>query len=544
MAEPPAPTGKARELWEEGTRSLKRGDVKDAVALYTQALELRRGDSRLLSNRSAAWLVLGDAESAFADAGKCIQSAPRWIKGYIRAAMALRLLDRHAEAVEYLDKAAMIQPLNQEVLTLRNCTESEGLFVDAISRVDSPRSPSPRRGREYYETLSRPSPETQRTLSELNEIITSHHSDRSPTKASPPGARRVCTDDGTAFTTFFTAPNLVRKANETSSQRQQPSFNTQVTSPCPQVIPPPELTETGILNSLRSDIDTSEITRDDVVATQQQHQRQQQQLLPSVPVDLPTVNISLLRIVSGILALIIPFLTTLACRDSHSALGVLVGCCSLWGVLLPAAIPESSDSNAKRGTRLGAVVQIIVILVAVGAAKSVIGDRSLKGVLVAIKRSRCAVLLLLLCGQHLFIANQVSGALRAVSGGITSGAAERLASWLTPGLIGNVLLIAITIFNWCSAMRSHPTPQVLLSTTSLLLVFLISNGLLASGIGHADSAVQQKYKQPPSEQTVAPLGLPPREWIWLAVVCHVAFFCYNSFSEKKKQKKKKNRPEP
>eukprot|EP01060_Flectonema_neradi_P002122 TRINITY_DN1128_c1_g1_i1.p1 TRINITY_DN1128_c1_g1~~TRINITY_DN1128_c1_g1_i1.p1 ORF type:complete len:546 (+),score=69.41 TRINITY_DN1128_c1_g1_i1:46-1683(+) len=510
MGEPPAPTGKAKELWEEGTRSLKRGDVRDAIALYTQALELRHGDSRLLSNRSAAWLVLGDAESSLADAEKCIQSAPRWVKGYVRAAMALRLLGRHPDAVHYLDKASMIQPLNQEVLTLRSCTESEGLFVDAISRVDSPRSPSPRRGREYYETLSRPSPETQRTLSEINNIIVSHNRDQStPTKASPPGARRVCTDDGTSFTTFFTAPNLVRRNNQPASQ-QPSSFSTQiyqVPSPCPPVVPPPELVGSGQLVTSRSDDQLDKLQTDVVGSSQSRN-----------PIDLPTVTISLTRIIASLLSLCVPVLSTLACRDSHALLSILVGFCSFWGVLLPAAIPESdTDPNAKRGTRLGTVVQIIIILVACAAAKSVVGDRSLKNIVSLVKRSRCALLLMALCGQHLFVSNHVSDSLRVVGGGVSPAAAARLASWLTPGLIANVVLIAVSVFSWCSAMRSHPTTQILISTSALLLVFLTSTGLIAAGIAHADGAVQQRHKQPASDKKVVPLGLPPREWIWLAV---------------------------
>ena len=65
----PANASRARKLVRHGNAAFSEGRYEEAVASYTQALELDRVEqSRVLSNRSAAYLAIKNAECALADA--------------------------------------------------------------------------------------------------------------------------------------------------------------------------------------------------------------------------------------------------------------------------------------------------------------------------------------------------------------------------------------------------------------------------------------------------------------------------------------------
>ena len=214
--DPPPLRGEVHSIWEDAGRAYHKGDMGRAAELYTQALRRRPGEPRLLGNRSAALLGMGDVAGALDDAVSCVRSHPLWAKGHVRAALAYRASGRHSEALEHLERAKATDPYNTEVLTLLTTTESESLYQHAITRVDSPRSPS--RSPEYYD-----------------KVRTSVRRKREPPTASPPptnpGGHRITCEDGTTFTTFFTSPKMVQR--EARSPRVIP------VAP-PQTVPDPE----------------------------------------------------------------------------------------------------------------------------------------------------------------------------------------------------------------------------------------------------------------------------------------------------------------
>ena len=78
-----------------------------------QAIELDASNHVYFSNRSAAYLSSGDAESALADADECIKLNPKFAKGYSRKGAALHALNKFNEAIDAYEEGLKIEPGNQ-----------------------------------------------------------------------------------------------------------------------------------------------------------------------------------------------------------------------------------------------------------------------------------------------------------------------------------------------------------------------------------------------------------------------------------------------
>ncbi|BDA51101.1 probable protein STIP1 homolog at C-terminar half [Coccomyxa sp. Obi] len=104
---------KATELRLAGNAEARGGDLRRAVELYTQGIELRppSGLHMLLSNRSGALLTLGDKSGALADANSAAMLAPPGFHtAYVRQVEACAALGRYREAAEALAAAAERDP--------------------------------------------------------------------------------------------------------------------------------------------------------------------------------------------------------------------------------------------------------------------------------------------------------------------------------------------------------------------------------------------------------------------------------------------------
>ena len=69
---------------EKGNKHLQAQEFDEAIAAYTEAINLDPKDHVFFSNRSAAYLSKGDAKSALSDAERCITLNGSWPKGYSR----------------------------------------------------------------------------------------------------------------------------------------------------------------------------------------------------------------------------------------------------------------------------------------------------------------------------------------------------------------------------------------------------------------------------------------------------------------------------
>lgn len=95
---------------EAGNKALQAGKFDEAIEAYSQAIAIDANDHVFYSNRSAAYLSKGDAESAFSDGVKCIEIKPSWPKGYSRKGAALHALRNYEEAKATYEAGLQIAP--------------------------------------------------------------------------------------------------------------------------------------------------------------------------------------------------------------------------------------------------------------------------------------------------------------------------------------------------------------------------------------------------------------------------------------------------
>ncbi|CAM9155146.1 unnamed protein product [Choristocarpus tenellus] len=103
----------------EGNAAFKAGKWTEAVQGYSRAIDLDPEDKASLvyySNRSAAYLKLGDAKSkALKDAEKCVKLAPEWSKAYSRLGAAQHALGRYDSAIQSLQAGLKLDPSNSSL---------------------------------------------------------------------------------------------------------------------------------------------------------------------------------------------------------------------------------------------------------------------------------------------------------------------------------------------------------------------------------------------------------------------------------------------
>lgn len=100
----------AEEFKEKGNEFLKKGDMENAVNMYSEGIKLDSNNYVLYSNRCTAYLQLKSFQKAFEDAQKVISLNSGWAKGYLRCGQALYGLGRLQEAIDMLNKGLGSNP--------------------------------------------------------------------------------------------------------------------------------------------------------------------------------------------------------------------------------------------------------------------------------------------------------------------------------------------------------------------------------------------------------------------------------------------------
>ena len=94
------------DLKAKANAAVTKSDFSTAVAHLTEALlEMQPGAKELWSNRAFALSAMGKHKEALVDAQRCIDMAPTFSKGYLRAGRALIALGRHSDATNLLEDA-------------------------------------------------------------------------------------------------------------------------------------------------------------------------------------------------------------------------------------------------------------------------------------------------------------------------------------------------------------------------------------------------------------------------------------------------------
>jgi len=100
----------------KGNALFKNGKTKEAIEMYTKAIEVDGSNHIYYSNRSAAYLKQGYAEKALADATKCIELNPDFDKGYSRKGAALQALKEYDDSIEAYEVGIAKHPENKQLL--------------------------------------------------------------------------------------------------------------------------------------------------------------------------------------------------------------------------------------------------------------------------------------------------------------------------------------------------------------------------------------------------------------------------------------------
>lgn len=100
---------------DEGNKFYKLKQYRQALPLYTQAIEFQPNVAAYYGNRSACYMMLGQYKEALEDARKAISIDPKYVKGYIRVAKCFIALGDLAAANSALLKVKELDPDNPAI---------------------------------------------------------------------------------------------------------------------------------------------------------------------------------------------------------------------------------------------------------------------------------------------------------------------------------------------------------------------------------------------------------------------------------------------
>ena len=150
----------AAECKAKGNACLSAKDYNTAIQWYTAAIEKDGTNHVYYSNRSAAYLNLGNGAAALTDAESCIKVKGDWAKGYSRKGAALHKLNKMKEAIAAYEQGLKIDPSNAAL--------KQGLA--AAQKAAQPKMPNPF-GPDMYSKLQS-NPTTAQWLSDPNYVNT------------------------------------------------------------------------------------------------------------------------------------------------------------------------------------------------------------------------------------------------------------------------------------------------------------------------------------------------------------------------------------
>mmetsp|Transcript_45560 Transcript_45560/g.142692 ORF Transcript_45560/g.142692 Transcript_45560/m.142692 type:complete len:327 (-) Transcript_45560:302-1282(-) len=98
----------------EGNDHFRAKRFPEAIAAYSEAINLSPDDHTFYSNRSAAYAAIGEWENAAADGQNCITKNREWIKGYFRLATAQQNMGQYQDAIDTLTRGKALADLPKQ----------------------------------------------------------------------------------------------------------------------------------------------------------------------------------------------------------------------------------------------------------------------------------------------------------------------------------------------------------------------------------------------------------------------------------------------
>lgn len=100
---------------DEGNEQYKAKEYREALKLYTQAIELCPDCAAYYSNRSACYMMLGKYNEALNDAREAVRLDKNFVKGYVRVAKCNIALGDANAALSVLRQAGELEPNNKAI---------------------------------------------------------------------------------------------------------------------------------------------------------------------------------------------------------------------------------------------------------------------------------------------------------------------------------------------------------------------------------------------------------------------------------------------
>lgn len=126
---------KASACKEAGNQAYKIGDNAAAIKAYSEAIKFSDADHTIYSNRSAAYLSVGQHKQAIADAKKCIELKSDFAKGYVRLGQAYQSAKMFTDAVVAFHQGLAQDPHNKQLM--KGVSESNVAEEAAIKAAKS-----------------------------------------------------------------------------------------------------------------------------------------------------------------------------------------------------------------------------------------------------------------------------------------------------------------------------------------------------------------------------------------------------------------------
>lgn len=113
----------AAQKKEEGNAFFKEDKFPAAVEAYTEAIKRNPSEHTAYSNRAAAYLKLGAYTEALADAEKCLELKPDFVKAHARKGNAYFWMKQYNKALQSFDAGLKLDAANSECLEGKRRTQ-------------------------------------------------------------------------------------------------------------------------------------------------------------------------------------------------------------------------------------------------------------------------------------------------------------------------------------------------------------------------------------------------------------------------------------